>query len=132
MHEVDRHVRREWFSTFLLKALVRRVKRRMPIRIDRFCPLGIAGADVLLVRIAGHTCDCRADALAGGVAPLRAFRRGAVVLHQHGVIMSSPKGAFNGVQIGLVAVSGELHAIGQPIDRSPMNTLSGIGVAAAH
>jgi hypothetical protein len=37
VHEVNATIA-AWFSTFLLNALVKRVKRRIPIRIVRFCP----------------------------------------------------------------------------------------------
>ena len=54
-----------------------------------------------------------ADAFAGAVAAYRALRF-AVVLDQHGVVDVRAERALNGFQIWLVAVRGELDAVGEP------------------
>ena len=43
-----------WFSTFFEKPLVSRVNRRIPIRMVRFLPLDVAGAELGRVGVAGH------------------------------------------------------------------------------
>lgn len=83
--------------------------------------LGVAGRDVLRARVARDRRLTRPDALAGAVAPLsragRAFgrgRRGAIELHQHGVVDIVAEGVLDGFQVWAVAIAGELHAGRQP------------------
>ena len=76
-------------------------------------PFRIRRADVFRVRVAfdGRLFD--PGAFGGAVATLPAFRRFAVQLHKLGVVDIAPEGTFNCLQIRLVAIRGELHAIGK-------------------
>ncbi len=78
----------------------------------------IARADVLRVRVAGDHRLARPGAHAGAVPPLRRTRRTlrdrAVELHQDGIVDVVAKGFLDGLQVGLVAVAGELHTVRQP------------------
>ena len=81
-----------WLSIFFENALVRRVNRRIPIRMVRFCR---STCDVLTcaqVGVAGDRLLAGADALAGAVFALRAAAglSLAVELHQHGVVDVAP------------------------------------------
>jgi hypothetical protein len=82
-------------------------------------PLGVAGRDVRRVRLAGDRRLARPDALPRTVAPLRRTRRtlgwrGAVELHQHRIVDVVAEGVLDRLQVGAVAVAGELHPVRQP------------------
>ncbi len=63
-----------------------------------------------------------ARALAGAVAASASYV--AVVLDQHGVVDVGAERALNGVQIGPVAVGGELDPVGEPAATSCMNSFA--------
>ena len=52
VHELRASTAAAWFSTFLEKALVRRVKRRMHIRIVQVLALDVGRRDAVRVRVA--------------------------------------------------------------------------------
>jgi hypothetical protein len=73
-------------------------------------PLDIAGADVSRIGIADHFDALGAKTLRRAVAFLR-FGVVSENLHQLRVVHVGPEGMGNGVQVHLVAVRGQLHAI---------------------
>ncbi len=75
-------------------------------------PLGIAGADVCEVGTALDAAQIDTRAFAGAVAAQRPCWL-SVMFDEHGVVDIGPEGLFNGLQIGLVAVAGELHPAGE-------------------
>ena len=74
--------------------------------------LGIAGADVRFLRPAFDAGLGGTGANTGAVAA--SAGNVAVMLDQHGVVDVGTKRALYGLQVGLVAVSGKLHAVRQP------------------
>ena len=60
-------------------------------------------------------CFFSANAFGGAVAALRAVRRCAVNLHKLRVMNGRAECAFHRLRICLVAVTGHLNAIGEPV-----------------
>ena len=110
-----------WFSTFLEKAFVNRVKRRMRHAHGQVRPLDVGGGDVERVGLALHHLDLAADALGGGVAPL-GVRAGAVDLLEDGEVDVRAEGILDGFEVGLVAVRRELHPVLSRLATSRMNS----------
>lgn len=77
-------------------------------------PLGIRRGNVLHVGIAFNPFLTSTDAFRGAIAALDALGSFAVELHKHRVINVGTERAFNGLQVGLMAVAGKLNAIGEP------------------
>jgi len=78
--------------------------------------LNMTGGDMPLVGIAGNSRGLHAGDLGRGVAVRGAWAGDVrpVVLLQHGVIHVHAERIIDGIQIDLVAVGGQLDAVGQP------------------
>lgn len=77
--------------------------------------LGVGRRDVLRFGVALDRLLPRAGALGRAVAALGALGSGAVQLDQHRVIDIAAERALDRVEVSLVAVAGELHAVRQPL-----------------
>ncbi len=68
---------------------------------------------MLALRVARYLDLLRPGALSWALAALEGLRRVAVELHELDEVHIIAKGPFDGLQIGLVAVCGELDAVGE-------------------
>jgi hypothetical protein len=110
-----------WFSTLLLNASVRRVKPRMPNRMEKVLRFHVASADIRLV---GDDAGRGPDAFSGAITALSALGSRTVVLHQHGVVDVIAKGPLRGVQIRLGPSDVSCKRLANRSARSRMNTLA--------
>ena len=96
--------------------------------------LHVARGDLGHVGGPHNTALVGTDKLRGTVAflGLFGFPRIAVVLHQHGVVDIIAKGTLYGLNIRLVAVRGELHAMRQPGGQIFDKDLGALFISFAH
>ena len=73
--------------------------------------LNIACRNVLQIGVAFDTMLLDSDALSRAILALGAIRRSAIDLVQDGVIYVTAKGTLNSLQIGLVAICGQLDTV---------------------
>jgi hypothetical protein len=110
------------FSTFLESPWASRAKRRIPIRMVRFCR---STYNVLILVSWGLPVRLFLDpaALCGTAPPLIAgTRRGPVDLDELGVADVSVERVLDGFQVRLVAMCGDMEAPREPGATSLMNT----------
>ena len=79
----------------------------------KIAALHIGRAHVGQIRVAFDTVLLGSDSISRAILALGAIRRGTVNLVQDGVVNIASKCAFNGLKIGLMAVTGKLDAIGK-------------------
>ena len=113
---------------------MRRVNRRIPVRIVRFCRSAIARRDVLGIGLAGDERAGAADALAGAVLPLcrsrSAFAGCAVQPHRHRMIHARAEGFLDGLKVRLVTVAADLDATGETARQIGHERLGSLSVAS--
>jgi hypothetical protein len=118
-----------WFSSFLLNALVRRVNRRIPIRIERFWR---SAKLVLMCSESGLPVmpSFFASQAHGGAVALLAFGVLAVDFNQHRIVDIFTESLVNGSQISLMAVCGQLRAIRETAREIGHKVTGRVGVTA--
>ena len=95
-------------------------------------PFDVGRAHVGRIRVALDPRLAGADALCRAVATLHAFRRCAVQLHQHGIVNVATESALNCLKVCLVAVAGELDAIGKARAKVVHQAHGAVAVAPAN
>src|ERR1022692_836263 len=129
VHEVDRK-RRHVVLDFLGEAIRQASEPTHGHPHREVRAFDVAGRDVSRIGIAHDRYGAGTDALRGAVALLfRAIR--PVHLDEHGVVDLRPEAILHGIQIGLVAVCGQLDAMAETAREVLDEFCSGSAVARA-
>lgn len=91
----------------------------------------VTGGNVSVVRLARHNCPARAHTLCGAVTGI-SLLGSAVNLHQLGEVDFIPEGIGHGFQIGFMAVSRQLDAMGQPSGQVMHEVIRCARIARSH